>query len=322
MANSINWGKIYESTYWGSGVADNTINWGKSYRDLAGDPALFITEWQTDTDGETITIPIITNNTYTITTSDGQEITTNGGSTTIEFPIAGTHEVSISGNVQQIFFNDTGDKNKILDIKQWGTDTTWISFSGAFRGCENLDVTAPDTPKLRTAYLVVMSSIFKDCINLIGTPAFNNWDVSNVNNMFAAFNGATNFNQNISNWDVSNVTNMGSMFRNSVFNQDIGNWDVSSVENMGSLFRNSPFDQDISSWNIISATNLNNFLLDGTLSTSNYDALLIGWAAQSVQSNITIDFGNSQYTAGGAAEAARNTLTTTYGWIITDGGSV
>ena len=45
MANSINWGKIYESTYWGSGVADNTINWGKSYRDLAGDPAPFITEW-------------------------------------------------------------------------------------------------------------------------------------------------------------------------------------------------------------------------------------------------------------------------------------
>jgi hypothetical protein len=37
MANNINWGKIYESTYWGSGVTDNSINWGKSYADLAGD---------------------------------------------------------------------------------------------------------------------------------------------------------------------------------------------------------------------------------------------------------------------------------------------
>jgi hypothetical protein len=35
MAN--NWGKIYESTYWGNGVTDNSINWGKSYADLAGD---------------------------------------------------------------------------------------------------------------------------------------------------------------------------------------------------------------------------------------------------------------------------------------------
>jgi hypothetical protein len=34
MAN--NWGKIYESTAWGSGVTDNNISWGKSYADLAG----------------------------------------------------------------------------------------------------------------------------------------------------------------------------------------------------------------------------------------------------------------------------------------------
>ena len=36
MANNINWGKIYESTAWGSGVDDNTIGWGDSYADLAG----------------------------------------------------------------------------------------------------------------------------------------------------------------------------------------------------------------------------------------------------------------------------------------------
>ena len=35
MANSINWGKIYDSTYWGVGVTSNTINWGKSYADIA-----------------------------------------------------------------------------------------------------------------------------------------------------------------------------------------------------------------------------------------------------------------------------------------------
>jgi len=36
MSNNINWGKIYESTAWGSGVDNNTIGWGDSYADLAG----------------------------------------------------------------------------------------------------------------------------------------------------------------------------------------------------------------------------------------------------------------------------------------------
>jgi len=36
MANNINFGKIYDSTWWGVGVTSNNINWGKSYLDLAG----------------------------------------------------------------------------------------------------------------------------------------------------------------------------------------------------------------------------------------------------------------------------------------------
>lgn len=32
--NTINWGKVYETTYFGLGVTNNNINWGKSYSDL------------------------------------------------------------------------------------------------------------------------------------------------------------------------------------------------------------------------------------------------------------------------------------------------
>ena len=35
MANNINWGKIYESTAWGSGVDDNTIGNGGAYKHTA-----------------------------------------------------------------------------------------------------------------------------------------------------------------------------------------------------------------------------------------------------------------------------------------------
>ena len=34
MANTINWGKIYSTSYWGTGI-NNAISWGKSYLDLA-----------------------------------------------------------------------------------------------------------------------------------------------------------------------------------------------------------------------------------------------------------------------------------------------
>ena len=40
MANNINWGKIYESTWFGSGVVDNNISWGIVYADLGVVPAI------------------------------------------------------------------------------------------------------------------------------------------------------------------------------------------------------------------------------------------------------------------------------------------
>jgi len=39
MANTIDWGKIYETTNFGSGRTDNTIDWGITYKDLGGGAA-------------------------------------------------------------------------------------------------------------------------------------------------------------------------------------------------------------------------------------------------------------------------------------------
>ena len=55
------------------------------------------------------------------------------------------------------------------------------------------------------------------------------------------------------------------------------------------------------------------------MSTANYDATLIGWAAQApnIQSNVVFSLG-PKYTS--AAQSARDLLTGTYGWTISDGG--
>ena len=31
MSNNINWGRMYDYSYWGVGVGSNTISWGKDY---------------------------------------------------------------------------------------------------------------------------------------------------------------------------------------------------------------------------------------------------------------------------------------------------
>jgi len=148
----------------------------------------------------------------------------------------------------------------------------------------------------------------------------NTWDVSSVTNMKYMYYYASEFNQDLSSWDVSSVTDMKYMFWHAdTFNQDISNWNVASVIDMEGMFLRSPtFDQDLSSWNISSVTNMKVMFEGGVLSTANYDALLLGWSVQSLQSNV--DFGAEGITYSASSQSARDTLTDTFNWTVTDGG--
>ena len=167
------------------------------------------------------------------------------------------------------------------------------------------------------------------------------WNVSNVIYMDTMFSRAFEFNQDIGDWDVSNVTGISGMFNRAFeFNQDIGDWDVSNVINMSFMFegmhgsrgvptRLTMFNQDISRWDVSSiksgstTSGMFNMFNHGNLSNENYDLLLDGWSTinipageSTLQSGVIFDAGNSQY----CNQVARDILTETYQWDISDGG--
>ncbi|MCL6296731.1 BspA family leucine-rich repeat surface protein, partial [Jejuia spongiicola] len=291
----------------------------------------FITTWVVE-ENETITIPTTgTGYNYDVDWSyDGAtfnaESTNVSGNATSTTLTAGTYIVAIRGAFPRIYFNNTGDKDKIQTVEQWGSNS-WTSMVQSFRGCSNLVLNATDTPNL--SQVTSMQRMFLECSSFVDNGgAINNWEVSTITNMQQVFQG-TLFNSPINNWEVSAVTSMSNIFRNTPFNQPLDNWDTSSVTNMSGMFRDAKnFDQNIGNWDISNVTRMVEMFFDATLSQENYDATLIGWHTDTsggandgiddIPSNINFHGGRSQYCR---AETAWNSLNTTFNWTITDSGN-
>ena len=269
----------------------------------------FVTTWDTTQAGsapDTVVLPLLSGGTYSGTIDWG-----DGGATSVlsyanrthVYASSGTYTITITGTIEGWQFNNAGDIAKITDIPNWGTLT--ITTDYAFYGCSNLDISATDAPTISTTSLY---SMFRNCTSLT-TPDFSGWDVSSVENFGFFLRAASSANPNVESWDMSSATN---------------------ISQFGRLA--NAFDQNLEDWDITNLSNAGGFLQTATgLSTSNYDATLIGWEATlqaaypsgvGYPHSITITFGGSQYTGGGAADAARASLISTFGWTITDGGAV
>ncbi len=229
----------------------------------------------------------------------------------------GTYVISITGTIVEWTFRNFGDKTKIYEIKSWGP-LKLGNEGNYFYGCSNLTVTATDV--LDLVGTTKLEGCFRSCSALTTVPSINSWDASLVTDPQIMFRGCTLFNQDISTFlSLIDPTITQYMFYGcAAFNQDVSMLDMSGVSNATSMFLSATsFDQDLSSWDISALTNLTNFLNGVTLSTANYDALLIGWEAQVEQLNVVFHAGSSVMTLGGAAEAARDALVAS-GWTITD----
>jgi len=356
------WGKgVINNIGWGQG-ANNDIGWGSIYdKSNAGETLLsgggntdaFIIEVKTDELG------ISNNDQFQFTgavgdydvvakQNDTQVATFNdlSGQQTITLPSSGIYVLEITpkftNGFNRIQFDNGGDKDKITDIKQWGT-IVWSSFNSAFWGCQNMLVTATDVPNLSN--VTNMSIMFNRASS--ANPDTSNWDVSSVTNMFAMFGNTSSANPDVSNWDVSSVTTMRSMFFNaSSANLDTSNWDVSSVTDMRYMFRDassanpntsnwdvsnvtdmfsmfykaSSANPDTTNWDVSNVTNMGSMFEDSNLSTENLTLIYENWSQLNLQQNVEFGAGITKYNSSG--QAGRDILVNTYNWIITDGGLV
>jgi hypothetical protein len=292
------------------------------------DTAFFEFTVKTDNAGtsntDQFTFPLVSGGTYdfTVYASDGTVFHCNDyTANTMTFDGgAGTYTVRVVGTLSGWTFNDGGDKSKLTNISQLGIFNSGNQM-GVFYGCSNLTITATDVMDMTGN--TSMWAFFKGCSAITTIPSLSLWDWSNITILNSCFDGASNFNQDLSNINLTATHISGSLrfvlddcllFNSPLFDIPSGATDLTNF-----LKGAVSFDRDLSTLDMSAITDATNMLNGVTLSTANYDATLIGWVAQSLQSSVTLNFGTSTWSVGEAGQA-RYDMISTKSWTITDGG--
>jgi len=279
---------------------------------------------------DSIELPLLSGGTYTNLTvdwGDGNSQTLDYANRTHTYASGGIYQITISGDVlKRFYFNNGGDKLKMLSVDNWGIfDTGGVGNS--FYGCANMTSIPASSPTLSGANDARL--IYALCTSL-NSPIY--IDSSAITSVRSMLQSNTSLNSGIY-ITAPNVTDAVSFMQgNTSFDHpSISNLDVSSWTNFNNTLRGVNITQSLASWDITSMTSAVSFMQIGGMSTAAYDATLVGWEAtlQAAFSGgagytptISIHFGSSQYTLGSAAETARASLISTFGWTITDGGGV
>ena len=262
----------------------------------------FVSVWATTAINETITIPTQAGTFNAVVDwGDGttETITSSTGFTHVYTDID-DYTISITGTFPNIYMNGSPSASKLKRVTNLGT-VGWTTLQSAFRSCSNLtDFTSGSTD---TSAVSITNAMFYQCFSLV--------------------------NVNISSFDITGASNIGSMFTQctSLVSIDVSSFDTSSVTQMGNMFGACNAltsivgveDWDVTGLN--STGSLTNFITGGSMTTAQYDNLLIKWEAQSEFSGMSPSFGASTYTSGGTAAAARAAMLTTGRYsAINDGG--
>ena len=278
---------IQYSSYYAK-IAQDTLENDRGWTITDGGDATspFLSTWRVPANSKTITLPLVSgyNYNFTVNWGDGNlsEITAHDDADkTHTYATAADYNLVIDGLLEAWSFNDTGDKDKILSVEDFG-DLGYKNLSGAFQGCTNLtafeggitsDVTDmrfmfwgatsadPDVSEWDVSSVINMESMF----NVVSAdPDVSEWDVSSVINMESMFFNASNADPDVSGWNVSKVTNMKRLFASATSaDPNVSSWNVSKVTDMASMFAGAmSANPNVSSWDVSKVTNMNGMFFD------------------------------------------------------------
>ena len=281
---------IQYSSYYAK-IAQDTLEDDRGWTITDGGDATspFLSTWKISADGETITLPLVSgyNYNFTVNWGDGNlsEITAyDDADKTHTYATAADYNLVIDGLLEAWSFNNTGDKDKILSVEDFG-DLGYKNLSGAFHGCSNLATFEGGI----TSEVTDMGAVFYVATN--ATPNLSDWNVSKVTNMTNMFNSASSANPNVSGWNVSKVTNMAGMFSSAnSANPNVSNWDVSKVTHMNGMFNGaSRANPNVSGWNVSKVTNMANMFFFATSANPNVSS----WNVSAVTDMTGMFFGTT-----------------------------
>lgn len=219
-------------------------------------------------------------------------------------------------------YKNVGRSRYVNSLNNWNTSNI-TNMSKTFRSTR---MNYANLGSWNTSNVTNMDRMFDNAIEFDngGIDNLNNWDVSKVATFEYMFYNCDALKQYIGGWQFGVPTRFDNMFtNNSSLDSSFGlaNWNTANVTNIDRIFNGASY-VDITSWNINNVTNFGELAPSPNLTISQYENLLVSWAAQTPQSNRSFNAGASRVVPGSAGETAKNTLINTYNWTITDGGNI
>lgn len=233
----------------------------------------------------------------------------NDAAFTKAYSVGGVYEWKIYGDLPHIYFNNTGDKLKIIYAGGYWKPS---SLKASFYGCVNIlfDFSMFDTSIVTSIESWVRNTPFNSPIDSL--------DFSSVTSGAYAFQN-TPFNQLLP-ADMSSLIDLSYMFNNSSFNQPISGTTFGNVTQYVYTFWGCPFDQSFVGKNFSSTLSMNYFN-NGSLSTANFSELLIIMSGQTLLPSRTLRVIGVTYDIA-TAQAAHDDIVINDLWTVIDGGGV
>ena len=289
----------------------------------------FISTWRTTTDNESITIPAASGYSYDCEVDWGDGTVTNPAAWddagfTHEYAVAGDYEVKIDGVFESMRMSTAVSRLNLISVSNLGY-TGWTSGYILFASASNMETF--DCGACDTSGMIYTHNMFQNFTNMTATPILTTLDTSLSNNMSSMLRNWSNVINppDLSNFDTSKVTNMSYMISGWVdmtSAPDLSSFDTSKVTNFQNMMASwtsmgEVGNIGVENFNIGSLTSAASFAAGSIFAQATMDLILINWEAQAHQLNVTVNFGNGNYTLGGAAETAYNNLVAD-GWSITN----